>query len=72
MALDPTEEEVEEKAPSIDKEEVLILDDLEDSSMHEEDHDNGEEDSETSEEDTFIEDDLSEEETAEPEEEVLN
>ncbi len=72
VALDPTEEEVEEKAPSIDKEEVLILDDLEDSSMHEEDHDNGEEDSETSEEDTFIEDDLSEEETAEPEEEVLN
>jgi DNA-directed RNA polymerase subunit beta len=36
VALDPTEEEVEDKAPAIHKEEILILDDLEDSNMHEE------------------------------------
>lgn len=71
VALDPTEEEVEEKAPSIDKEEVLILDDLEDSSMHEEEGEEPEEDA-AEEEETFVEDELSEEETAEPEEEVLN
>ncbi len=65
VALDPTEEEVEDKAPTIDKEEVLILDDLEDSSMHEEEKSEDEEDD-------FKEDELEDEEIAEPEEEVLN
>ena len=67
VALDPTEEEVEDKAPTIDKEEVLILDDLEDSSMHEEeDKDKDEEDED------FKEDEIEDEEVTEPEEEVLN
>jgi len=67
IALDPTEEEVEDKAPTVATEEVLILDDLEDSSMHEEEEKNKDEEDED-----FKEDEIEDEEVTEPEEEVLN
>jgi DNA-directed RNA polymerase subunit beta len=54
IALDPTEEEVEDKAPTVVKEEILILEDLEDSSMHEEGEKNEIEDEEA--EDEEVED----------------
>ncbi len=71
VALDPTEEEVDDKAPSIPKEEMLILDDLEDSNMHEEtegDHDQEDEEEDFDGDDAAIDgavEEVSEEEASE-------
>ena len=73
VALDPTEEEVEEKAPTVDKEEVLVLDDLEATTVttEEESAELENEDADNSEEDFSGEDEIEEDEAVEAEEEAL-
>lgn len=69
VALDPTEEEIETKAPTVVEEEILILDDL-DSSIHEETEDSEEDDSDSEAEDDFDAEEIIDEEDSQ-EEEVL-
>ncbi len=65
VALDPTEVEVEDKAPTVDNQEVLILDDPEDSPIHEEseesENDESEEDFDAENPDEILEEDSEEE-----------
>ncbi len=64
-SLDPTEEEVDDKAPTIPKEEILILEDLEDSNMHEEEEKSEDEDEEKDFDEADVVEEVTEEEASE-------